>query len=196
MKRIINFKLIAIVILLSACNTSIYTEEVEIPSFLHYAFKSEEWSQKINTEQFELYPEMLMLEDTSFSVTRAFDATTNTYFSISFLSDSSRVINTDIYGLYPIADTNFTQPFSLSQKLPISRGSSSYMLPKGGFDDDNYNWIRKVEIVDYTQGGLRLFDLSGSYKMEMEVYDASGEPTGETRDVSGTYKLRLRALRK
>ncbi len=151
---------------------------------LHFAFKTPEWERQIDCEQlampFSSYNGVAGVGGTSASTAVAF------YFQ--YPADSTALVQAAVLRRYPIArQIAGSRLGELSLRVPVTAGSSSFLMPKAGQSATSYNEIVSVKYTDRRNGYPR-FDIKCRYQAMMGL---ATDSTAALRPVSGTYHLRV-----
>ena len=180
--------------LLIACSGSDENDGVNNPgnggvsNTLHLSFKTPDWEEFINCEKLDLYP--YPVNETTNYVS-ATSASTKESFYFSIPADSSAMVQPGNLKKYAI--TEFGQnanPFEFSQKLPVTKGTSDYLISTAGLSDLSYN-----EVVAITYDGHDETD--AFFKVKCRYLMQASELSNETnvKSISGTFHFKVRTSR-
>ena len=157
---------------------------------LHFAFKTPDWERTIDCERLSLP----FATSNNVAYASATSASTNSTFYLTYPRDSSAIVAAANLRRYPIATFgNNTAPFELSHKLPLTDGSAVRLVSQAGSGADAYNEIVEVKYAG-REGNYALFNVKGRYQMQMT--ELNGNSSAAPRPVSGTFRFRLRTLRR
>ena len=160
-----------------------------ISNTLHMSFTTSDWDRFINCEKLDLYPVSVNETTSTVSATSASTAET---FCFSIPVDSSAMVSPSNLKKYAIA-TYFdnSAPFQFSQKLPVTSGSSTYLVSIGGLTEESYNEVTEIKYIG-KETNYSLFTVKCRYKML--AYPIGDETT--VKAISGTFHFKVRTSRK
>ncbi|AGA77708.1 hypothetical protein [Echinicola vietnamensis] len=155
--------------------------ENQIPTSLHFAFKTEDWERKVDCTHLDL-------DATKSTLLKATSQSTGSTFYFVVPSSSTEMAKAENFGKYPIGTEEY---FSMAQVLPVSQGSDSRIRSKAGFDEEN----SFTEIVSITHAGTatdyEIYRVKGHYQMQMEGV----EDEGLTRTCQGTFHFKIKTTK-
>ena len=177
-------------LLLTACSGSDEDENVggnnsgEVSNTLHLSFKTPDWERFINCEQLDLFG--YGINETTNYVSATSSSTKETfYFSIP--KDSSAMAAGNLKK-YAITEYGMNKnPFEFSQKLPVTDGSSKYLVSTAGLTADSYNEVTAISYIG-SDADFALFKVKCRYSMAMK--ELGNENT--IKKVSGTFHFKVR----
>ncbi|AMM50991.1 hypothetical protein TH61_07065 [Rufibacter sp. DG15C] len=174
---------------LTACPSDDPEPTPEVDDSLHLAFKTPDWERKIDCTHLDL-PSMQHNATTYY--TFASSASTRNSFFISFPKDSSAMVaagNLKQYSIKNFGDVS--GPFQFSFKVPVTEGSSTYLVSQEGFSAQEFNEITAIKYVG-ASGSEAIFQLKGKYQLSALELNSNGVK----KNISGTYHFKVRTTRK
>ncbi|QDH78774.1 hypothetical protein FKX85_06890 [Echinicola soli] len=155
--------------------------EAEIPSNLHFAFKTEDWERQIDCTHLDL-------DATSSELLMATSQSTGSKFYFVVPASSSEMAKAANLGKYPIGIEEY---FSMALILPMSQGSETRLKSEiGSSESDSFNEVVSITL-DSSEGAFDFYSVKGRYKMKMEGI----EDEALNKTCSGTYHFKIRTAR-
>jgi hypothetical protein len=174
---------------LTACPSTDSDPTPEVDDSLHLAFKTPDWERKIDCTHLDL-PSSEYNATTYY--TFASSASTRNTFFLSFPKDSSAMVANGNLKQYSIK--NFGQmsgPFQFSFKVPVTEGSSTYLVSQEGFSGQEFNEITSIKYVG-ASGNEAVFQIKGKYQLSALELNSNNVK----KNISGTYHFKVRTTRK
>lgn len=156
-----------------------------VSNTLHLSFKTPDWEEFINCEQLDLYGYPVN-ETTNYVSATSASTKESFYFAIpvtkSAMDDPANLKKYAIreYG-------NVTAPFEFSQKLPVNKGSDSYLISEEGLDDQSYNEVVAITF-EGNDGNVAIYKVKCRY--QMRAHELNNESNVKT--ISGTFHFKVR----
>ncbi|QHL88279.1 hypothetical protein GU926_12890 [Nibribacter ruber] len=156
---------------------------------LHLAFKTPDWERKIDCTHLDL-PSSEYNASTYF--TFASSASTRNTFFLSFPKDSSAMAKSSNLKKYTIKEFGqVSAPFQFSFKVPVTEGSSTYLVSQEGFTAEEFNEIVAITYAG-ASGNEAIFQIKGKYQLSALELNSNGVK----KNISGTYHFKVRTTRK
>lgn len=180
--------------LLIGCSGSDENDDVNNPgnggvgNTLHLSFKTPDWEEFINCEQLDLYG--YSVNETTNYVS-ATSASTKESFYFAIPKDSSAMVQPGNLKKYAIKEYgDVTAPFEFSQKLPVTKGASTYIVSEESSSDEFYNEVVAIAYDGHDQ-------THAFFKVKCRYYMSTHELNNETnvKPVSGTFHFKVRTSR-
>lgn len=185
--------LFSLIIIFTACTddseaidkTDDGSSSTGVPSTLHMAFKTPDWSRQIDCTLLDLSPYAITVG--VFGVNATSQSTSETFY-FSYPSDSSAFVQSTNLKKYSIAEYGMNEDvFQFSQKLPVTSGSSDRLISLAGSAEDQYNEVVEIKF-DHSEENYAVFKIKCRYSMQ--TYVLSDQTTQKL--VTGTYHLKVR----
>ncbi|WP_137401877.1 hypothetical protein [Echinicola rosea] len=155
--------------------------ENEIPSSLHFAFKTEDWERQIDCTHLDL-------DATNSELLMATSQSTGSKFYFVVPASSHQMALADSVGKYPVGTDGY---FSMAQILPVSQGSEKRLKSEIGFDEEgSFNEIMSITL-DSSEEAFDYYKVKGQYHMKM----VGIEDESLKRTCSGTYHFKIKTAK-
>lgn len=159
-----------------------------VSNTLHLSFHTPDWNRLINCEHLDLFP-IGINENTSY--VSATSQSTGERFFFSIPRDSSEMVSSENNQKYPIREFGEnSSPFEFSQLLPVTPGSSDYLVSKDGLTEDSFNEVVEINYIG-NEENYALFTVKCRYKMMS--YEIENESI--QKPITGTFHLKVRTSR-
>lgn len=156
-----------------------------VSNTLHLSFKTPDWEEFINCEQLDLYG--YPVNETTNYVS-ATSASTKESFYFAIPATSTAMADPANLKKYAIKEYgNVSAPFEFSQKLPVTKGSDSYLVSEEGLDDQSYNEVVAITF-EGIDGNEAIYKVKCRY--QMKAHELNNESNVKT--ISGTFHFKVR----
>lgn len=156
-----------------------------VSNTLHLSFKTPDWEEFINCEQLNLYGYPVN-ETTNYVSATSASTKESFYFAIPVTKSAMEdPANLKKYAIKEYG--NVSSPFEFSQKLPVTKGSDSYLVSEEGFDDQSYNEVVAITF-EGNDGDEAIYKIKCRYQMKAHELDNESN----VKTISGTFHFKVR----